>query len=51
MTKCKGITIMGGDLNLTLNPRLTSSNSKPHRAGKALSLLREAISELGLVDT
>uniref|UniRef100_A0A667Z4X2 exodeoxyribonuclease III n=1 Tax=Myripristis murdjan TaxID=586833 RepID=A0A667Z4X2_9TELE len=49
-TKCKGVIIMGGDLNLTLNPRLDSSNNKPHRADKASSILRGAISELGLVD-
>ena len=51
MTKCKGITLMGGDMNLTINPRLDSSNNKPHRADKASSILRGTMSEFGLVDT
>lgn len=51
MTKCKGITLMGGDMNLTINSRLDSSNNKPHRADKTSSILRGAMSEFGLVDT
>lgn len=41
---------MGGDLNLTLNPSLDSSNTKAHRSDKASSIWSGAVSELWLVD-
>lgn len=51
MTKCKGITLMGGYMNLTINSQLDSSYNKAHRADKASLILKGAMSEFGLVDT
>uniref|UniRef100_A0A8C6S8Y0 exodeoxyribonuclease III n=1 Tax=Neogobius melanostomus TaxID=47308 RepID=A0A8C6S8Y0_9GOBI len=50
VTKSKGVVIAGGDLNLTMNPKLDSSKAKLHRAEKVADMLRKACSELGFMD-
>lgn len=42
--------MLGGDLNLILNPKLHSSNTKTHGAQKNADVLRKASTEIGLVD-
>lgn len=49
-TKCKGTTILAGDLNLTMNAKLDSTSGKTHRAEKNASLLRKTCTNIGLVD-
>uniref|UniRef100_A0A4W5NL85 Endonuclease/exonuclease/phosphatase domain-containing protein n=1 Tax=Hucho hucho TaxID=62062 RepID=A0A4W5NL85_9TELE len=50
ITEAKGTTVMGGDLNLIMNPTLDCQRNIKHKAEKAAASLRRADSEVGLID-
>lgn len=50
MMEAKGITIMGGDLNLVMNKKMDTQSKSKHKAVKAAALLKKAEMEIGLLD-
>lgn len=50
MSEAKGLTIMGGDLNLVMNQKIDITSRIKHKSEPSAKLLREAKLEVGLLD-
>ena len=50
VTQGKGMVIIGGDLNLVLNPNVDSTAGIKHKSEKNANILRRACKELGMID-